>query len=574
MPYSFMPFSRKFFYIDPFLPGQFLIIALEAARNLEWQIEQIDENGFTGFTMNRSGKKVTEIAFFFKGNQAVLTSRSISGFIGFGRNSSNARNFSEQLIEVKYDLKPNEIESRWESLKNEFRPEIPNEEAPLEAPANEAEASASKGGFLTLLIPRNGYVITPVIFYLNIVLFSIQILTGVGIIAPEAESLMKWGGNYRPLTLTGQWWRLLTNCFLHIGVLHLLMNMYALIYIGLLLEPIIGRFRFGFAYLVSGILASVTSVWWHENTISAGASGAIFGMYGVFVALLSTNLIEKDFRKSQLMSILLFVLYNLAYGLKGGIDNAAHIGGLISGMIIGYTYYPFLKFPDFKLRNALIHSSALAAMAILSVLLLINTNNPLGNYNQLMLQFSEYEKIALSLYHLPQSTSDEKILFEIDHNAIPNWIKCQILIDSTAKINGLPDQLVKQNELLQRYCDYRIRSMDFLKIYILNKSPDHQAVFEQYNQKIDLIIRKLNGESVNDSELDYIPTIPSDAAFLYVVDGVPVDNINNLNASNIAEMHLLKGEAAVALYGEKARNGAFIVSTRSGSSSFKVVPVN
>ena len=118
------------------------------------------------------------------------------------------------------------------------------------------------------------------------------------------------------------------------------------LYIGLLLEPRLGTIRFLGAYILTGIAASITSLWWHDLTISAGASGAIFGMYGVFLAMLTTNLIEKSARKALLTSIGVFVFYNLVNGMKGGIDNAAHIGGLVSGLLTGYAFYPSLKRPE------------------------------------------------------------------------------------------------------------------------------------------------------------------------------------------------------------------------------------
>jgi len=159
-----------------------------------------------------------------------------------------------------------------------------------------------------------------------------MIISGVHFFMPENQSLLDWGANFKPLTLAGQWWRLFTAIFLHIGIFHLLFNMYALFYIGLLLEPYLGKARFLAAYLISGIAASITSLWWNDLIISAGASGAIFGMYGVFLSLLSTNLLDKSVKKALLTSIAIFVVYNLLNGLKqgSGIDNAAHIGGLVS----------------------------------------------------------------------------------------------------------------------------------------------------------------------------------------------------------------------------------------------------
>jgi membrane associated rhomboid family serine protease len=96
-------------------------------------------------------------------------------------------------------------------------------------------------------------------------------------------------------------------------------------------------------YLITGIAASLTSLWWHPATVSIGASGAIFGLYGVFLALLTTKFFPPIFKKSFALSIVVFVGGNLLIGLSGGIDNAAHLGGLVSGLIAGYLLYPFLK---------------------------------------------------------------------------------------------------------------------------------------------------------------------------------------------------------------------------------------
>jgi rhomboid protease GluP len=118
-----------------------------------------------------------------------------------------------------------------------------------------------------------------------------------------------------------------------------------------MLEPYLGRTRFITAYLLTGIFASVVSLWWHDNSVSAGASGAIFGMYGVFLAMLTTHIIDKAARGPMLRSIGIFVVYNLAGGMKSGIDSAAHIGGLLSGIGIGYIYCISLgQSQDLKLR--------------------------------------------------------------------------------------------------------------------------------------------------------------------------------------------------------------------------------
>ena len=183
--------------------------------------------------------------------------------------------------------------------------------------------------------------VTYAIIAINVLVFILMAVDGAGIMDTNPMVHAKWGSNYMPLTLSGDWWRVITSTFIHFGIIHLLMNMYCLYMVGVYLEPMLGKVKYITAYLCTGILASIISIWWHidiANYNSAGASGAIFGMYGLFLALLSTNLIPKQMRQPLLQSIGIFVVYNLAYGMKGGVDNAAHIGGLTSGFVIGYIY--------------------------------------------------------------------------------------------------------------------------------------------------------------------------------------------------------------------------------------------
>jgi membrane associated rhomboid family serine protease len=196
---------------------------------------------------------------------------------------------------------------------------------------------------LDFFIPREGYFITPIIINLNILMFIIMVCAGLGFVSFGASDLLNWGGNYRPSTTNGEWWRLLTSTFLHGGLMHLMANMCGLLFVGVFLEPILGRLRYAVVYLLTGIIASASSLWWHDATVSVGASGAIFGLYGLFVALLLLKVFPKDFGKAFLVSTLIFVGYNLLMGFAGGIDNAAHIGGLVSGFVVGLVLHRKLK---------------------------------------------------------------------------------------------------------------------------------------------------------------------------------------------------------------------------------------
>lgn len=197
--------------------------------------------------------------------------------------------------------------------------------------------------FINFLQPKENYFVTPIIIYINILLFMAMVFSGLGFISFKSQDLLNWGANFRPSILNGEWWRLITSTFLHGGLMHLLTNMYGLLFVGIILEPLLGRTKYLTAYLFTGIVASCASLWWYDATVSVGASGAIFGLYGLFLAFLLTKIFPPDFGRTFLTSTLIFIGYNLLMGLAGGIDNAAHIGGLLSGFITGLLLSPTLK---------------------------------------------------------------------------------------------------------------------------------------------------------------------------------------------------------------------------------------
>lgn len=188
---------------------------------------------------------------------------------------------------------------------------------------------------LARLSPRTP--VTAVVVGLNVAVFCAMAVAGAGIIEPNAGVHVAWGSNFGPQTTGGEWWRLVTSTFLHFGLLHLFFNMWALLTTGPLVERLYGPAAFAFLYLASGVLASLASVAWNPMVNSAGASGAIFGVYGALLALLlhARAEIPRSVLRSLRNSTLFFVLYSLGNGLSHqGIDNAAHVGGLCGGFLL------------------------------------------------------------------------------------------------------------------------------------------------------------------------------------------------------------------------------------------------
>ena len=177
--------------------------------------------------------------------------------------------------------------------------------------------------------------------YLNVIVYLVMVFAGLGVVRFHIEDLVGWGALSRPLLQRPGLLRLLTSQFVHGGLAHIVGNLYGLFYAGLMLEAVIGRRRLLVAYLVAGTVGGIASVLVHPATVTVGASGAIFGLFGVLFGLL----LVKDERVLPARNFLLFtaVVYvglNLFLGaVSPGVDNAAHVGGLLAGVLMG----PFLR---------------------------------------------------------------------------------------------------------------------------------------------------------------------------------------------------------------------------------------
>jgi membrane associated rhomboid family serine protease/predicted negative regulator of RcsB-dependent stress response len=197
-------------------------------------------------------------------------------------------------------------------------------------------AEAAFSGLMVEATPR--VFITPAIIVINLVIFVAMLVSGVSPINPNSEQLLMWGANYGPATFNGQWWRLLSCAFVHIGALHLALNMLCLWLLGRLAERMFGNWTFLALYLFSGLGGSIAGVWWNPAVASVGASGAVFGVAGGVIAFwqLGKSSIPRAVVKQNLTIVLAFTFYNLFYGFfKSGIDNAGHLGGLVTGLALG-----------------------------------------------------------------------------------------------------------------------------------------------------------------------------------------------------------------------------------------------
>jgi membrane associated rhomboid family serine protease len=208
--------------------------------------------------------------------------------------------------------------------------------------------------------------LTQVILGINVAVFLGMVLSSSAIMNFPLRDLIVWGGNVGPLTLSGEWWRLLTNVFVHGGIIHIAFNMWCLWNLGALAESLYGRWTYAAIYLICGLGASLVSVAWHPFTPSVGASGAIFGLAGALLAAfkLGEFSVPRSALSGTLRSLGAFVFYNLIFGVAlPGIDNAAHIGGLLTGLIVGTVIALLAPFQEQAPRRVAIFLVATLALA-------------------------------------------------------------------------------------------------------------------------------------------------------------------------------------------------------------------
>ncbi|KAL8554894.1 hypothetical protein ACS0TY_002898 [Phlomoides rotata] len=174
---------------------------------------------------------------------------------------------------------------------------------------------------------------------------SFQPLRENPLFGPSSSTLGKLGAlDWDKIVHKSQSWRLITCIWLHAGVIHLLANMLSLVFIGIRLEQQFGFVRVGVIYLLSGIGGSILSSLFIQKNISVGASGALFGLLGAMLSELLTNWTIYTNKIAALFTLLIIIAINLAVGILPHVDNFAHIGGFMSGFLLGFV---FLVRPQF-----------------------------------------------------------------------------------------------------------------------------------------------------------------------------------------------------------------------------------
>lgn len=172
----------------------------------------------------------------------------------------------------------------------------------------------------------------------------------------DTRSLIEHGALYGPLVARGEYWRVLTSAFLHGGLLHIALNMFALVQVGTYLESLVGSARMLAIYTIALIGSGIAVVVFSPNDVTVGASGAIFGIFGALVAV---GIRLGSAGRGLIGQTLPIVALNLAFGFSmANVSNAGHIGGLVSGFVAGLAIFMTQRRPQYA-QDVLAEQAAL-----------------------------------------------------------------------------------------------------------------------------------------------------------------------------------------------------------------------
>jgi len=204
---------------------------------------------------------------------------------------------------------------------------------------------------------------TTALLAINTLVFIGMVLTGGSLQSFSGELLIRWGGNYGPLTISGEYWRLVTAGFVHANFFHFAFNMWGLWNLGRLAERLFGKWQTALIYLLTGVGGALLSIAYNHHRLSVGASGAIFGIAGAILVGIKFGEvpISAAEKKATLSSLVFVVILNFSMGISGRIDNMCHLGGFVTGLLVGLPLGAFFRNKLLQVTTLVVTAAVLAA---------------------------------------------------------------------------------------------------------------------------------------------------------------------------------------------------------------------
>jgi membrane associated rhomboid family serine protease len=206
------------------------------------------------------------------------------------------------------------------------------------------------------------YPVTAALMAINVVAFLLEQVPGLNV--------KDWGVNYGPLTISGEYWRLVTAGFLHADIIHIALNMWCLWSLGRLSERLFGKWQTFAIYMVTGVGGAILSIANNPQHGELGASGAVFGIVGAVIAGVKFGDLDipGGEKKAIVSSALSFAVLNFVLGLSGNfgvgmfanVDNMCHLGGFVTGLMVGLPLGAFIRNKPFQVATLIVTSAVLA----------------------------------------------------------------------------------------------------------------------------------------------------------------------------------------------------------------------
>lgn len=437
MSWGYSPKIERFIPLGDFPADRYLITARQAIESLGWNLSHISERGIIAYTPISLQSYSEEISIKIENNFAIVKSECVGIqmlFTDYGKNSFNLEKFFHEFEYVEFHLK-----DVWDDSLAKFHDFVAIQDPDYFEKAPLTAKNKIKNIFY-LFLPQKNYLVTPILILTNVVcylaciifsiFFTMHLLATKQPLAGLENIGYYIGANSREFVLNGEYWRLITYQFVHASIFHLFFNMYALAYIGLMVEHKMEFKKYLITYILSGVCGGVLSLIYHESGYMVGASGAIMGLFGAFLALLLSKAFERNATRALLMSTVFVVTIMLiSGGLQKRVDNAAHVGGLISGFIICYLLHND-KFWKWNLSLKIRYTLAMSLVLVFAVLVVqhiakIQTKEFLALEKKYEQNWTRYN----SIFKLPSTMATGKKLTIVQERGIDLWKENEDLVN-------------------------------------------------------------------------------------------------------------------------------------------------
>ena len=313
---------------------------------------------------------------------------------------------------------------------------------------------------------------TLILVFLNVLVFILMAIVQEDIMFNRPQDfivILFTGANFNPFTVGGEYWRLFSSIFMHWGIIHLAVNMYALYVIGRELEPFMGTQRFALLYFVTGIAAGLSSLLFNLYTVSAGASGAIFGLYGYMIVWqVLGNFRNKRLFSSVLVNFLILIAISYVIGSHANVDTPAHIGGFVTGALLSLINYFGLLIPVFQW--------AILATVMPSLVFAVP---------RVQLQYyNVFQRVVNAEDHLQrvynQMLTDDQRGDSLNY-IIPQWDSASLQLK---QLSDVPAGLINDTTILSQYISFRREEVNYRLLGVARESFVYLDSIELVNEKV------------------------------------------------------------------------------------------